>query len=153
MALMKLIEGTDHEKFVVIVALRKTFLCRFKQLVNAFFIIMFKGFVGGCVERVFNLFASARILCIMGTAQLSRRFALWIFLFESLKVVLCQGGLLLAHVDEIQPVIHFIALCKGWKLMQQAQQVTLAEIGAVEQVVKEQSAVEKGLRKLFIAGL
>ena len=37
--------------------------------------------------------------------------------------------------------------------MQQAQQVALAEIGVVEQVVKEQSAVEKGLRKLFIAGL
>ena len=107
---MELIEGTDHEKFIVIVTLRKTFLCCFKQLVDTLFIIMFKRFVGGCVERIFNLFTSARVLCIMGTAQLSRRFVLRIFLFESLKVVLCQGGLLLAHVDEIQLVIHFIAL-------------------------------------------
>ena len=68
MALMKLIEGTDHEEFIVIVALRETFLCRLKQLVDALFIIMFKSFVGGCVERIFNLFTSARILCIMGTA-------------------------------------------------------------------------------------
>ena len=56
--MMKLIEGTDHEKFIVIVALRKTFLCCFKQLVDALFIIMFKRFVGGCVERVFNLFGA-----------------------------------------------------------------------------------------------
>ena len=115
--------------------------------------IAFESIVGGCIERVFEMFAVAGVILEIGIAQYLRPLAFRIAVFQTVEIISGLPMHPLSRIEEEHVVVGIVHLLVGGILLGESQELLFRESQMVEFVLEDDAAVVQPVHDDQVAGL